>query len=175
MNPKVYLQDVSVALLNLNLTEIQLATNAIRNAERVFVIGNGGSASTASHFAVDLIKMCGIKAFALADNIPVITAYGNDDGWENMFLNYLDPMMAHNDVLVAISTSGNSKNVIQAVYGMMKKNRLIIALTKNSEANQLRSMLKDHGIVIVVNCPDMQVVEDVHLAICHAIVRSIHG
>lgn len=87
----------------------------IRNAKIVYIIGNGGSSSTANHFAADLVKMCGIKAISLCSNMAIVTAYANDDSYDNIFVDQLKVFLEYGDVLVAISTSGKSKNILNAI------------------------------------------------------------
>ncbi|KKS80888.1 MAG: Sugar isomerase (SIS) [Candidatus Woesebacteria bacterium GW2011_GWC1_43_10b] len=88
---------------------------AIKKADFVYIIGNGGSASTANHFANDLVKMCGIKAMSLCANEAVVMAYANDNGYENVFSDQLKVFLTKNDLLITISGSGTSKNIVKAV------------------------------------------------------------
>ena len=84
-----YFAEVSEALSKLDQDQIKKAVDILRIAKDVdsfvWILGNGGSAATASHFANDLLKMAGIRAIAIPDMTPTVTAYGNDNGWENMF------------------------------------------------------------------------------------------
>ncbi|HEY6540579.1 MAG TPA: SIS domain-containing protein, partial [Ktedonobacteraceae bacterium] len=91
------------------------------HGHRIFVMGNGGSAATASHFALDLSKntiMPGaprVKAISLTDHVPLITAWSNDTHYEHIFAEQLANMIEPGDVVIGISASGNSANVINAV------------------------------------------------------------
>ena len=89
-----YQLDVTAALASISGEKVRDAMEILRRAKfqkaNVWIIGNGGSAATASHFANDLLKMTGIRALALVDLVPTITAYGNDDGWENMYTHPLE-------------------------------------------------------------------------------------
>lgn len=87
----------------------------IKKASRVYIIGNGGSAALADHFANDLVKMCGIKAYSLCSNTALLTSLANDNGYENIFVDQLKVYLEKEDVLVTISTSGKSKNIIKAI------------------------------------------------------------
>ena len=87
----------------------------IKSANYVYIIGNGGSASCANHFANDLVKMCGVKAISLCANEAVVTAYANDEGYENVFSDQLKVLLAINDLVITISGSGTSKNIVKAV------------------------------------------------------------
>jgi D-sedoheptulose 7-phosphate isomerase len=86
---------------------------AIRKAKRVYVCGNGGSASTANHFVNDLVKICGIRAYSLCANEALLTAYANDDSFENVFVDQLKVYAEPGDLVITISTSGKSKNLLK--------------------------------------------------------------
>jgi D-sedoheptulose 7-phosphate isomerase len=137
---------------------------------RVYLAGNGGSAATASHFANDLRKVCRIDATALHDSIATLLAYGNDEGWINMFSKAMD-FFKKDDVLIAISYSGASGNIIAAVEKVAELKRKTIVLTgPDSEINELFYF----GCpAIRVDVKDIKIVEDLHLMICHAIVEAL--
>src|SRR5258706_14114763 len=98
-----------------------LLEEAYYNGHRIFIIGNGGSAATASHFALDLAKNTivpgapRLKAISLTDHVPLITAWSNDTAYEHVFAEQLANMIEAGDVAIGISTSGNSPNVINAL------------------------------------------------------------
>src|SRR5437763_14913778 len=100
---------------------LRLLEEAYLNEHRIFIMGNGGSAATASHFALDLAKntiMPGaprLKAISLTDHVPLITAWSNDTAYEHVFAEQLASMIEPGDVAIGISTSGNSLNVIYAL------------------------------------------------------------
>src|SRR5438270_10294648 len=100
---------------------LSLLENVYHHGHRVFIMGNGGSAATASHFALDLAKntiMSGaprLKAISLTDHVPLITAWSNDTAYEYIFAEQLANMIEPADAVVAISASGNSLNVMNAV------------------------------------------------------------
>src|ERR1700731_944073 len=100
---------------------LSILEEAYHNGRRIFVVGNGGSAATASHFALDLAKntiMPGaprLKAISLTDHVPLITAWSNDTAYEHIFAEQLANMLEPGDVAIGISTSGNSPNVINAL------------------------------------------------------------
>src|SRR3990167_6143462 len=87
---------------------------AIRKANFVYICGNGGSASTANHFAQDLVKTAGIKAISLCANEAVVMAYANDNGYENIFSDQLRVFANKGDLLITISGSGTSDNIVNA-------------------------------------------------------------
>src|SRR5207245_4920454 len=100
---------------------LSILEEAYHNGHRIFVMGNGGSAATASHFALDLAKntiMPGaprLKAISLTDHVPLITAWSNDTAYEHIFAEQLANMIEPGDVAIGISASGNSPNVINAL------------------------------------------------------------
>ena len=166
----LYFEHAVTKIEDLDFESIACATNILRGARtderRVWLAGNGGSAATASHFSNDLRKMCHIDATSLPNDISTILAYGNDEGWENMFSGAMEPFNA-GDVLIAISCSGASMNVIRAAWKAERRGGYIIALTGPvTKKNQL--MLLAHP-AIVVNSLDIKVQEDLHLMICHSI------
>lgn len=146
--------------------------NGVRSTYRtVWIVGNGGSAATASHFANDLWKMAKIKAVAVPSLIPIVTAYGNDNGWDNMFADVLKHKFEPGDVLVAISCSGRSKNVVEAVKKVLEWQENVIAITGAGIDSNVLAQL-DVTKILVTDI-DIKVQEDVHLAICHAIITAL--
>ena len=137
---KNYSAYLSSILLKLDYTEIGKMIETILDARErgahVFFIGNGGSAATASHFANDISIGTRVthtdkpfKAISLTDNVAVITAIGNDDGYEHIFTKQLQNLANKGDVLVAISASGNSPNIIHSVQYAKTKGLKVIGLT----------------------------------------------
>src|ERR1700726_986350 len=112
------LQAISLSHLE---TVLRLLEEAYHNRRRIFIMGNGGSAATASHFALDLAKnpiMPGaprLKAISLTDHVPLITAWSNDTAYEHIFSEQLANMIEPGDVVIGISASGNSLNLINAL------------------------------------------------------------
>lgn len=143
--------------------------------QQVFIMGNGGSASTASHFACDLAKNTrspgwpNFRVIGLTDNMAIFSAYANDEGYENVFANQLNSLVRPRDVVIAISGSGNSSNVIKAVELANSLGALTVAFT-----GMTGGKLKDiaHLVVLV---PSMRIdqVEDIHLILEHMIVSTI--
>jgi D-sedoheptulose 7-phosphate isomerase len=156
---------------------VQILYHAWQDGRHVFICGNGGSAALASHMANDLNKLtissgkARMKAIALTDNIPLMTAWGNDTDYENIFaeqmLNFIEP----GDVLIAISTSGNSPNVVKAAETAHANQALNIALT-GDEGGKLRS-LADACIFV----PDDHIgrQEDGHMILNHVIANTLRS
>jgi D-sedoheptulose 7-phosphate isomerase len=164
---------VAGTLLVLNQYEIEKAVRILEQVKKdgafVWIVGNGGSAATASHFANDLNKMCGIRAISVPDLTPTFLAYGNDEGWDHAFWRIVGSYARSSDVVVAISCSGESSNVLEVATHISIKN--LIILTGNNEESSL-SMV-GAGATIGVPHGEIKVQEDIHLAICHAIVGAL--
>ena len=111
--------------------------NARNGNNKIFIMGNGGSASTSSHFVSDLLKTSltkeanRIKAISLTDNIPVVMAWANDTSFENIFYSQLENFLEKGDIVIGISGSGNSENVIKAIEFANTKEANITAKNKN--------------------------------------------
>ena len=139
----------------------------------IFIVGNGGSASTASHFACDLAlgpRSFGGKAYrviSLADNNAVLTAAGNDFGYETVFSEQLKTLLSPGDVVLAISASGNSPNIIDAVEYANRVGATTIGLT-GFDGGRLRHIAREH-IHIPTPKGDYGPVEDLHLMVNHLI------
>lgn len=110
----------AISLANLQQV-LHLLEEAYYNGHRIFIMGNGGSAATASHFALDLAKNTimpnapRVKAISLTDHVPLITAWSNDTAYEHIFAEQLANLVEPGDVAIGISTSGNSPNVMNAL------------------------------------------------------------
>lgn len=158
----------------IDLDQVNHAVGILRDVKQkkgmVWVVGNGGSASTAEHFANDLLKMAGVRAIALPAMTSTVTAYGNDDGWENMYKNPLLELGIEDDVLVAISCSGNSSNVYELAHWWFDD--LIVLTGSEKIKNKLANISQDIPVIHVEN-QDITVQEDVHLAVCHAIAKAL--
>lgn len=144
---------------------------ARENDKRIYAIGNGGSASTASHFVVDMGKGASIgrekrfKTIPLTDNMEWITALSNDICYEDVFVEQLKNFAEEGDVLLAISGSGNSENILRAVKYANEVGCVTIGFT-GFEGGKLNEMV-DHGIV--VSSEHMGRIEDIHVILQHLI------
>jgi len=150
----------------------QTLLHAYRNQKQVFTIGNGGSSSTASHMAADLAKntigpnMRRFRISSLNDNAAIVTALANDLGYENVFAEQLMNLIRAGDVLIVVSASGNSPNVINAIRYARSQSAHVAGLLGFDGGEAAR--LVDNAIV--VDSTDYGVVEDVHLIINHMLV-----
>ncbi len=146
----------------------------------VFIFGNGGSATTASHFACDLGKGAsqfmerGAKRFrviALNDNMALMTAWANDFGYENVFAEQLRNLVRVGDVVIAISGSGNSPNVLKALETARNAKATTIGLT-GFMGGKMKPLCRR---CVVIPSDNMEVIEDLHLAICHSLSTVVRA
>src|SRR5713101_4562729 len=150
---------------------IELFCDARRDGRRIFVCGNGGSASTASHFACDIVKGASFnrtarfRIMALTDSLPTITAYSNDVSYECVFAEQLKNFAEPGDLVMAISGSGNSPNVLRALEYGNSIGCKSIALT-GRDGGKLGSIAQ---LNIQVPVPHMGRIEDAHMIVCHMI------
>jgi D-sedoheptulose 7-phosphate isomerase len=155
-----------------NVQRIADKLKAVRFAGgTVYLCGNGGSHSTASHFSNDLSKACRVRAVCLGDAVSAMTAYGNDDGWENMYSNMLVGKISSKDALVGISCGGNSMNVVNALYVAKQAGALALGMTGLDAQTEICRIELD--VLVHAHVPDIRVQEDIHLICCHAIVRAM--
>jgi D-sedoheptulose 7-phosphate isomerase len=170
-----YKTDLFKAIETLDLAKVQQAIDWFKeardNKRHIFVCGNGGSASTASHFACDIVKGASyqrdlrFRIMALTDSLPTLTAYSNDVGYDCVFVEQLKNFAQPGDLVLAISGSGNSPNVVNAVQYANECGCRTISLTgrdggKLGGATQLN---------INVPVPHMGRIEDAHMIVCHMI------
>jgi D-sedoheptulose 7-phosphate isomerase len=154
---------------------IGVLQNARLQGNQVFIMGNGGSASTASHFVCDLAKntrrvgLPHFRVIGLTDNMAIFSAYANDEGYENVFSQQLANFIKPGDVVIAISASGNSKNVINAIGEAQKHSVTTIGFT-GFDGGRLGQMV---NINIHVNSNIIEHVEDIHLILEHMIVKTV--
>ncbi len=174
-----YLSEVGTTLANLPVERIveiiRLLERARVEGKRVYIFGNGGSAATASHFASDLSKGAirqgkpRLRAFALTDSVPLLTAWANDTAYENVFFEQLQNHVERGDVVIAISGSGNSRNILQAVQVARDRGATTIGLI-GFDGGKLKDLV---DVAIIVPSHNMEQVEDVHLLLEHVITTCL--
>ena len=147
----------------------ELLYRAYLNGKQVFVMGNGGSAATASHFASDLSKNTVVpgrrrfRAICLNDNLPVITALANDLGYESIFVEQMRNLLRPGDVVVVVTGSGNSPNIIEALKYARTCSATTIAFL-GFDGGKAKSLVDAY---IHLECADYGLVEDFHYALGH--------
>ena len=148
---------------------------AWRRRARVFLMGNGGSAATASHMAYDLNKLIIVpgqprfKAIALTDNVPLMTAWGNDSAYEDIFVEQLVNFLEPGDVVIGISTSGNSPNVVKALQVAREHGAITVGFT-GRDGGRLKHLV-EHCISVPSDHIGQQ--EDAHMILDHVIAIAL--
>jgi D-sedoheptulose 7-phosphate isomerase len=174
-----YLTEVQTAVAELSRPAIRLVVDVLQGAwERsgtTYIVGNGGSASTASHMMNDLMKFTSVdsmrrfRAVSLADNVPLITALGNDLEYAEVFVEQLKNLLLPGDVLIAISGSGNSPNIIKAIeYG-----KSVGATTVGLTGRPGGKLAQIVDLKIVVPADRIGQQEDGHLILNHVIATAL--
>lgn len=145
------------------------------NGNKVFIFGNGGSGSTASHLACDINKGVSLRlekrhrVIALTDNIPTMLAYSNDISYEEVFVEQLKNFIDPGDVVIGISGSGNSKNVIKAIEFANSQGNLSVGITGYS-GGKLKEIA---AFSVNANINDMQISEDIHMILVHLLMKML--
>jgi D-sedoheptulose 7-phosphate isomerase len=155
----------------------ELLLDCYRRGSTIFILGNGGSAATASHFACDLAKgtqAVGLPAFrvvSLSDNVPLMTAWANDANYDGIFAEQLATLIRPADIVIAISASGNSPNVLAAARVARQSGALAIALT-GQDGGKLSRLV---DLTMYVPAQSIERVEDAHLFIAHSLCVVLRG
>ncbi|MCZ2341847.1 MAG: SIS domain-containing protein [Bacteroidales bacterium] len=187
MSAEPFLRRVAEELARIDAIEVQALADSMYETYQagrfIFVIGNGGSGSNASHFCEDIGKGTlklpddlaengkkRVKILSLTDNTPYILAWGNDEGFERVFVEQLRNLASPGDLLIAISGSGNSKNILSAV-DWAKRNGLTTFGCTGFTGGKLRQEAHK-GLHVPID--DMGIVETLHLAAFHWVVDDLH-
>jgi D-sedoheptulose 7-phosphate isomerase len=155
---------------------VDILLTAYNEQKRIFIMGNGGSASTASHFACDIGKGCSykldkrFKILCLNDSIPILLAYANDLSYSDIFVEQMKNFFEPGDVVIGISASGNSENVLKAIFYAKKMGGRTVGLS-GFDGGKLKNIV-DIPLVVYIN--DMQKVEDIHLIIVHILMQFLN-
>ncbi|MEA3344716.1 MAG: SIS domain-containing protein [Chloroflexota bacterium] len=174
-----YLDQISCILRNLPHDEIarviEILAQAREEGQRIFIMGNGGSAATASHFACDLGKGTiepgkpRFKVIALTDNVSLLSALANDWGYERVFVEQLDSLAQPGDVAIGISASGESENVLRAMDLARERGLTTIGFT-GFDGGRLKDKV---DVCLLVDCQVMEQIEDAHLVLSHLICTAL--
>lgn len=187
---KGYLEDLKKITDSISVDDIDKAISILNEARqrgnKIFLIGNGGSASTATHFACDLNKYTSVeghrrfKAISLEDNTPLLTALINDEGWENVYSYQLENLMDDGDCLVAISVHGGtgkdkaaawSQNLLKAVKIIQARGGKAIGIV-GFDGGVLREVCDASIVVPIESTPQ---VEGFHLVLTHLICDTLRN
>jgi len=178
---EAYLARVGEVLAALPREPLVAITKAILRAGReghmIYALGNGGSAATASHLACDLAKTAGapgqppLRAIALTDNIPMLTAYGNDISFESVFAEQVRTFARPGDLVIAISASGNSPNILAAAAAARELGAVLIGVT-GFGGGRLQALC---DICLVTPSNAYGPVEDIHMIVVHTLLEAIRS
>lgn len=150
---------------------VEMIYQAYSENRQVFIFGNGGSAATASHFCCDLSKGAAVdgkprlRVMSLNDNVALLTAYANDNGYENVFVEQLKNFLQQGDLVICITGSGNSPNVLSAIEFANKKGGISIGFL-GFDGGIARLMVAEH---ITMDNYNYGQVEDLHMLLAHSI------
>lgn len=154
-----------------------LLLDAGRAGRSIYLLGNGGSAATASHLACDLAKTASVaghprlRALAFTDNVPLLTAWGNDAAYEVIFAEQVKTFAQPGDLVIAISASGNSPNILAAAIAAHEVGALVIGVT-GFGGGRLRAL---SDVCLVVPSHEYGPVEDAHMVLVHAVTAAIRA
>jgi D-sedoheptulose 7-phosphate isomerase len=156
---------------------IELMFNALSNGNKILACGNGGSAADCQHFAAELVgrferERFPLPAISLSTDTSIITAVGNDYSFNDIFAKQVQAFGQGGDVLLAISTSGNSANVLAAVEAALERDMRVVALT-GKDGGKLGRMLTDADVHICVPHNRTARIQEVHLLTIHAICDGL--
>ena len=176
---EAHVEAVRVALSRIPMTDVARVVDAVRTAHvqdrHIYILGNGGSASTATHFACDLSKATVVKGrprlrvTSLTDNVALLTALANDMSYEDVFAEPVRSLVNPGDLVIAISASGNSPNVLKAIHAAREQGAVTVGLVGCTGGRLIHLV----DVCVHVQNHDYGVVEDCHLVLEHAITASI--
>ena len=186
LDVRPFLERVGQELLRVDPAQVKALADAMydcyRHERLIFVCGNGGSGSNASHFCEDIgkgtlrredfdnDKKKRVRILSLTDNTPYILAWGNDEGFDRVFVEQLKNLASPGDLLIAISGSGNSPNILRAVEWANRRGLTTFGCT-GFDGGKLRK-LAQRGLHVPLD--DMGIVESIHLTAFHWVVDDLH-
>ena len=172
-----YFDKVKNCIDNVDRNEIKkfidILSDAKVNGMQIFIMGNGGSAASASHFCCDFNKGVSyqkdnkFKMICLNDNIATVMAYANDVGYEDVFVEQLKNFLRKGDIVIGLSGSGNSKNILKAVEYANANGAITVGLT-GYDGGMLKKIA---SYSVNANIDDMQVSEDMHMMLIHMLMQ----
>ena len=170
-------QQAAEVLVEPTAQAAELLLACLMNDGRFLICGNGGSAADAQHFAAEMTgrfekERMELAAIALTTDTSALTAIGNDYGFEHIFSKQVRALGRAGDVLVGISTAGNSANVIEAIKAAHERDMRVIALT-GRDGGKIAAMLQDSDILLNVPYPRTARIQENHILLIHAICDCI--
>jgi D-sedoheptulose 7-phosphate isomerase len=180
---KKYFDDAKYILDNISKEKISkvidILSDTRKKGKKVFICGNGGSASTATHFAADLFKLAQIKSISLNENVPLATAIINDEGWSELYIHQLKLLYEEGDVLIAISVHGGSgtdkaglwsQNLVKAIDYVNKNKGTTIGFS-GFDGGAFKDIT---NVCVVVPFNSTPQVESFHIMLEHLITFRLH-
>lgn len=164
--------------LSASITQaIETMSSALEKGNKILSCGNGGSAADAQHFAAELVcrferERPALAAIALTVDTSALTAISNDYHYDETFARQIDALAKHDDILLAISTSGFSPNIVRAIEQAHKQGMLVVALT-GRDGGQVAKILKNYDIEIRVDSESTARIQEVHLLAIHCLCDQI--
>jgi len=181
LDVNAYFDTVVRTIGNMPIATVDEIVNVLLQAydsnRMVYLFGNGGSAALASHFACDLGKGATngsskrFKVMAFTDNVPLMTAWANDARYEDIFAEQLVNFVQPDDLVFAISCSGKSPNVVKALSVAREAGAFTIGLT-GFQGGDMKTLC---DLCLVVPSDNMQIIEDLHLSITHAVFTALRA
>ncbi len=156
---------------------VELIINSIENNKKIIWCGNGGSAADAMHFSAELLgrfkkDRSPMNSISLTCDISAITAIGNDYGYENIFSRQLEGVGEKGDVLIAMSTSGFSENIVKAIDVAKTKSIKVIGITGSKENNPIQ---ENSDIKLVIDSMETNIIQEVYQVVCSYICGEVES
>jgi D-sedoheptulose 7-phosphate isomerase len=182
LDSRQYFEELQRVVVNLPHEDVdRIACELLRAydaGQTIYLFGNGGSASLASHLACDLGKGTAysnggrrFRVLALTDNLPTLTAWANDSSYDDIFSEQLMNFVRPGDIAFAISGSGNSRNVLKALRTARDAGAVTLGIS-GFQGGEMKGLC---DMCVVVPSDNMQIIEDLHLSIAHSIFRIVSG
>lgn len=164
------LQEYKKCLSELEAGKLETLKDLIYHYDDIIILGNGGSNAVALHISEDYHKMLGIKTTTFGDT-PRMSCYANDYGWDNAYQMFLEHFVGDNTLVILISSSGNSKNILNCAKYCVSNSIDMITLSGHSEKNKLKSGFGSHSkLHFWVDSTDYGIVEGLHELILHSVI-----
>jgi D-sedoheptulose 7-phosphate isomerase len=176
-NNKKYIKNLSEQIKKLHLRKLDdfflVLLNAYKNKQKIYICGNGGSAANANHISNDFMlginkKKIGLPIISLSTNVAQLTCIANDINFSKIFSNQIHALCTKNDILIILSGSGNSPNIIEAIKAGYKKKMIIFGML-GFNGGLAKKLLKDY---IHFNTNDMQVCEDLQMICANYLMKK---
>lgn len=163
------LQEFKNCFNEFTLDQQESLSKIINNYHNIIILGNGGSSAISSHIAEDYTKMLGKRAMSFGDT-PMLSCYANDYGWDNAYKMFLEHFLLPNSLVILISSSGKSKNILNAAEYLIDKSKIITMSGFDSD-NPLRKNYSDKSLMhFYVPSNDYGIVESIHQIMLHSII-----